>query len=316
VAIGIGLRQVQQALDRKADAVQQRFIDLSQQLDELSHEMLDVSEEERKTLKDKQKELRAEQLVIADEVNVWRTRARKVLNLPGVSTLRSYLDELLELKEDLVTPAVERALMLLDLPPEERLQQEMQKEIEAQTPAGRLIERGRTDFDLRSSDVGVRQREAVTFANKPGMAQDTAVIDEIAAAIDDPDPLVKELAVLTTIQLYRFRATRFADFEIAHDATQYLARMNHPAVVPVLIEILENPRVGYIEEGGESTQKDNSRSRMIALLRLVEWHTSEAQAALKKMKFDRDEHIIKAAERALELFPGPWAGKFNRENQG
>jgi hypothetical protein len=315
VAIGIGLRQVQQALDRKADAVQQQFIDLSDQLDNLTHEMLEAPEEDRLAIKEKQKQLRADQLVIADEVNEWRTRARKVLTQPGVSSLRAYLNELLEMQEELVTPAVERALMLLDLPPEERIQHEAEEQMEAQTPAGRLIERGRTDFDLRSSDSGVRQREAITFANKAGMAQDTSVLEEIAAAIDDPDPLVKELAVLTTIQLYRFRATRFADLELAHDATQYLARMNHPAVVPVLIEILENPRVGYMEEEGESMQKDNSRSRMVALLRLVEWHTAEAQAALKKLKFDRDPHIIKAAERALELFPGPWAGKFNREMQ-
>lgn len=313
MAIGIGLRQVQQAVDRKADAVQQQFIDLSDELDELGRQLLEAPDEERKAIKEKQEELRQRQLVIAEEVNVWRTRARKVLQQPGVSSLRALLNELLELKEELISPTVERALMLLDLPPEERLQYEAEKEVKAQTPAGRLIERARTDFDLRSSDSGVRQREAVTFSNQAGMAQDQAIIDEIAKAIEDPDPLVKELAILTTIQLYRFRANRVADLEVAHQATQYLARMNHPAVVPVLIEIVENPRVGYVEEGGETIQRDNGRSRMVAVLRLVEWHTAEAQKALKALRYDRDPHIVKAAQRALELFPGQWSGTFNRE---
>ncbi len=313
MAIGIGLRQVQQAVDRKADAVQQQFIDLSDELDELGRQMLEVSDEERKTIKEQQKELRIKQLDIAEEVNLWRTRARKVLQQPGVSSLRSFLNELIELEEELITPSVERALMLLDLPPEERLQQEVEKEVKAQTPAGRLLERARTDFDLRSSDSGVRQREAVTFANQAGRAQDQAIIDEVAAAITDPDPLVKELAILTTIQLYRFRANRLADLEAAHQAAQYLTGINHPAVIPVLIEIVENPRVGYVQEGGENVQKDNSRSRMVAVLRLVEWHTAEAQKTLKALKFDRDSHIVKAAERALELFPGQWTGKINRD---
>jgi hypothetical protein len=47
---------------------------------------------------------------------------------------------------------------------------------------------------------------------------------------------------------------------------------------------------------------------MVALLRLVEWHTAEAQAALRGRKFDRDSAIVKAAAKALELFPGDWAG--------
>jgi hypothetical protein len=47
---------------------------------------------------------------------------------------------------------------------------------------------------------------------------------------------------------------------------------------------------------------------MVALLRLVEWHTSEAQSALRGMRFDRDPHIVKTAEKALALFPGDWKG--------
>lgn len=316
MAIGIGLRQVQLAIDKKADAVQHAFIELSDELDELGHQMLEVSDEERKKLKEKQIELRKQQQVIAEEVNVWRTRARQVLQHPGVNSLRAYLQDLLELNEELVTPAVERALMLLDLPPEERLQHQPEKVVEEQTPAGRLIERARTEYDLRSSDIGFRQREAVSFANRPGTAQDETVLEEIAAAMEDPDPLVRELATLTTIQLYRFRATRSAELEVAHQAAQFLAQMKDVAVIPVLIEILQNPRVGYIEEGGETVQKDNSRSRMVALLRLVEWHTADAQKVIRTLKFDRDPHIVKAAERALELFPGQWTGSIPTDPKG
>jgi hypothetical protein len=96
--------------------------------------------------------------------------------------------------------------------------------------------------------------------------------------------------------------------EVAHQSTQYLARLNHMAVVPVLIEILETPRTGYLVENDESIETDNDRSRMIALLRLVEWHTPESQAAIKARQFDSDESIVKAAARALELFPDPWSG--------
>lgn len=315
MAIGIGLRQVQQALDRKADEIQHKFIELSDELDDLGRQLLEAEDEERKAIKEKQIQLREQQQVIAEDVNVWRTRARKVLQQPGVSTLRAFLSEMLELNEDLVTPTVERALMLLDLPPEERLQHEAEQNVEEQTPAGRLIVRARTEYDLRSSDTGVRQREAVAFSNQAGMAQDQGMIDEIAAAIDDPDPLVRELATLTTIQLYRFRANRLADLDGAHQATRFLARMNHSAVIPVLVEIVQNPRVGYVQERGEPVQKENSRSRMVALLRLVEWHTAEAQTALRALKFDQDQHIVRAAERALQLFPGPWSGPSYREKE-
>jgi len=72
--------------------------------------------------------------------------------------------------------------------------------------------------------------------------------------------------------------------------------------------------MGYIQEESETVQSSNSRSRMVALLRLVEWHTAEAQSAIRKLRFDRDEHIVKAAERALELFPGDWSGPLKRSD--
>lgn len=308
VAIGIGLRQVQDALERKAVQVQNEFIRISEELEDLGRKLLESEEEERRRIREEQQKLRVRQQEVAEEVNLWRKRAREVLRQPGVGSLRAYLDELLSLNEPLVTATVERALQLLDTPPEERGPFQEQASAKEQTPAERLLERARTEYDLRSSDPSARMREAITFANRPGMAQDDDIVHAIAEAMEDPDPLVRELATFTTIQLHRFRAMRFADLDAAHQAVQVLARINHPAVIPALIEIVEKPRIGYVQEEGQAVNKENGPSRMIALLRLVEWHTAEAQNAIRALTFDRDEHIVKAAKRALELFPGPWTG--------
>ena len=308
MAIGIGLRYVQEALERKASAVQHEFIMLSDRLQELGRQMLEADDEEKIKIRELQKDLKAEQQVIAEDVNRWRSRAREVTRQPGVSSLKACLNDLLELNEETITPAIQNALIMLETPPEERGFAEEQPILVHQTPVGRLLERSRSEFDLRASDPGMRMKEAIAFANRPGMAQEEDILVEIAAAMDDPDPLTREIAIFTAIQLFRFRAIRLADLEQAHSAVQQLAQIQHVAVVPVLIEILEQPRVGYIEEGGESIQTDTSRSRMVALLKLVEWHTAEAQLAMRKLKFDRDPHIVKAAKRALELFPEQWNG--------
>ncbi len=310
MAIGIGLRYVKEALERKASAVQQEFIQLSEQLDDLGHKIPDAEEEEKKTIREQQQVLRVEQQQIADNVNRWRTRARDVTQQSGTSSLKSYLNKLLELNEELVTPAVQNALTLMDTPPDERGFPEEQPILSQQTPVGRLLERAKSEYDLRVSDPGIRMKEAIAFANRAGVAQDEDILVEIAAAMDDPDPLARELAIFTTIQLYRFRALRLADLEQAHTAVQLLTQIQHQAIVPVLIEILEQPRAGYIQEAGESKPTDNGRSRMVALLKLVEWHTAEAQLTLQKLKYDRDSHIVKAAQRALELFPEHWNGEF------
>jgi hypothetical protein len=314
VSIGIGLRQVQEALDHKGNLVQQEFIRMSEELDELSHKIVEADGEERKALKEEQRQLRERQLLVAEKVNLWRTRSRQVLTQTGEGALRAYLEELLELGEASIVPSIEQAIRLLDTPPEERGPIDIAPDLAAQSPVQRLIERARTDFDLRSSDPGVRQREAIAFANRPGFAQDAEILEEIKAAMQDPDPLVAELATLTTIQLFRFQATRFADLDLAHEAVQYLARLNHPRVIPVLIEVAEQKRVGYVEQNGDHVERHNNRSRMVALLRLVKWHTSEAKLTIQKLCYDQDHHIAKAAERALELFPGPWTGKIPAKN--
>ena len=173
------------------------------------------------------------------------------------------------------------------------------------SPAGRLIQRARTEYDLRGSDPAPRQRNAVEFANRPGMAQDDAALAEIEAALNDPDRMVREVAALTAIQLHRFRAVRLADLDAAHDSVLRLTRLNHPAVVPALIDVLEHPRTGFVNGDEEG---NNDRSRRVALTRLVEWHTADAQHAIRRRQFDRDPQVVHVAERALELFPGEWKG--------
>jgi len=126
--------------------------------------------------------------------------------------------------------------------------------------------------------------------------------------MDDPDPLVREVAVLTAIQLHRFRALRVADLSVSHASVQRLAKLNDRAVIPVLIEIAEKPRTGYVESEQGAQDMENSRSRLVALLRLIEWHTPDAKQAVQARLFDRDDQIVRAAERALELFPGEWTG--------
>jgi len=305
---GLGLKPLQEALDRKADEVQREFIELGNRIEDIGKQLLELRGEEKQQLRKEQIALRVQQQQVAADVNLWRERARGVLTQGGRVGLRAYMEELTVLNEPSIQPAVDQILHLLDLPPDQLLAAEEEPQIVEQTPAGRLLERARVEYDIRTGDPSVRMREAIAFANRPGMAQDDSQVEEMAAAIEDADPLVRDVAILTTIQLHRFRALRVADLELAHQSTQYLARLNHMAVVPTLIEILETPRTGYLLQNDESVEADNDRSRMIALLRLVEWHTTEAQAAIKARQFDRDEGIVKAAARALELFPGPWSG--------
>ncbi len=309
----LGLRQVQDALDRKADEIQREFVALSQRLDDLGRRMLEAEGEERKKLREEQVALRQMQHALAEEVNLWRDRSRAVRHQPGEGALRRFLQELLELGEPGVEAAIKYALYLMDAPPEEleRLSR-AEESREPQTPAGRLIERARSEYDLRSGEPATRRQAAVEFSNRPGVAQDDAILAEIEAAMEDEDPIVREVAALTAIQLHRFRALRFADLDAAHKSVKRLAQFTHPEVIPVLVEILQSPRTGYLRQGDETVESDNHRSRMVALLRLVEWHTPEAKRALEARRFDRDPLIAKAAQRALELFPDPWTGPLQK----
>ncbi len=308
--IGLGIRQVEKALDSKADAIQREFIATGDELDELGRKLLEAPPDQREPIQEKQHILRERQRHLADEVNDWRDRARAVRSQPGHHSLKQYLTELREFDDPLLNPSIDHALYLIDAP-EEELEALMEQEqtTVVTTQAGRLIQRARTDFDMRRSDIGARQRAAVEFANRPGVAQKDDLVEEIEAAMDDPDAMVKETAVLTAIQLHKFRCMRVADLDMAHASVQKLAALNHMGAIPVLVEVLENPRTGFMsDEHGNTVESDNHRARMIALLRLIEWHTPETKVAVNKVQFDQNKDIAKTAKRAMELFPEDWTG--------
>jgi hypothetical protein len=308
--IGLGLRQLQEALNGKADRIQHEFVLLSEELEDVGRKLLEAEEAQRPQLRERQHEIREKQMKVANEVNVWRERARNVIQQRGSGALRAYLEEIASLEDDQVKAAAKHALYLMDAPEEELAALADQSSLKkVTTPAGRLIERARTEYDLRTGDPATRMRAAVEFANRPGVSQDDAILEEIEGAMEDPDPLVREITALTVVQLLRFRSLRLADLDASHEAVQRLAKVNHMVAIPVLIEVLNTPRTGFVARGNESAEEDNGRSRMVALLRLVEWHTPDAQYALRGLQFDRDPHIVKAAKRALELFPGDWTGR-------
>jgi len=312
--IGFGLRQLQAALNRKADEVQREFVAVSDRLEKIGRLLMEEAGEKHERLKAEQVELRSRQGVVAENVNLWRQRARDVLSQRGGTTLRAFLEELKLLEDVEVRAAVEHALYLMDAPPEEleRLAAERGRPDAARTPVGRLIQCARTERDLRGPDPAPRLRAAVEFANRPGMALDQEAIAEAESFFSDDDPIVREVATLTAIQLYRFRAMRMADLDAAHAAVQALAKIPNPGAIPVLVEIAETPRTGFVMLDGNTVETENGRSRMVALLRLVEWHTAEARQAIRARRFDRDSNIVRAANRALELFPGEWDGTLQR----
>jgi hypothetical protein len=173
---------------------------------------------------------------------------------------------------------------------------------------GRLIERARAEFDLRQADPKPRKAAAVEFVNRPGMIKDDQALAELEAALHDPDFLVQEVVTQTVIQLHRLRALRMAELDVAHASVRCLRQIDDPAVVPVFIEILRTPRTGFLSSEAGPVEADNNRSRRAALGGLVEWHTPEAQQAVRACQFDRDPQIVKLAAVALELFPGEWTG--------
>jgi HEAT repeat protein len=146
------------------------------------------------------------------------------------------------------------------------------------------------------------------------MIQNEVAIDELEDALDDPDPLVRELAILTSIHLHRARALGLADLDQAFESVKRLARIEDPAVIPALVQVVNTPRSGFTRvDSGQSDEGENSRARMVALLRLVELHTPEAKAAVHGRQTDRNKEIATAARKALDLFPGPWKGPLKRK---
>ncbi len=308
--IGQALRQLQEALNRKADAVQREFIGVGEALQALSRQISDAhSAEEAAPFLSEQASLRERQQALAAEANVWRDRARAVLRQPSEAALQAFLGELAASGEEPAREAAERARYLLSLP-EDELNRLEQTEVRARatTPAGRLLERARTEFDLRGAEPAPRQRAAVEFANRPGLAQEDEPLAELEAALGDKDAMVHDVAIQTVIQIYRFRAMRLGDLDAAHAAVERLARYKHPSAIPALVEILETPRTGFAKGEGGMVEATNRRSRAMALSCLARWHTPEAQSALRARLHDRDPYIAQASKQILDADPGTWRG--------
>ncbi|MBI5290619.1 MAG: hypothetical protein HY872_01945 [Chloroflexi bacterium] len=307
--IGQELRQLQTALNRKADVVQRDFIAVSEKLQKLGRRILEAAAADRGPLVAEQDALRATQEALGGEINLWRDRARDLLRQPEGGALEAYLRRLLALGDESVRPAVERVLYILNAPEEELAQMAQgQAESRPATPAGRLIQRARVEFDLRGHDPAPRRQAAFEFANRAGMAQNDEALAELEAALanSDADPLVQEVVTLTVIQIHRFRATHLGDLDAAHASVQRLTRLKHAAVLPVLAEILAAPRTGFIHREDEMVEGNNLASRLAALACLIEWRTAESRAAVQARQRDREPQIAQMAVRALELFPGEW----------
>jgi hypothetical protein len=163
---------------------------------------------------------------------------------------------------------------------------------------------------LRQPDPLPRNQAAAEFANRPNIAQDEAAIAEIDEATFDADKFVREVAMLTLINLHRFRALRLADLDDSYQSVVRLTRLNHPQVISSLVAIVENNRMGFTRSSpeAEAVEVNNSRLRVTALKRLIEWHTPEAKRAVESRQLDRDPDVSYLARRALEAFPGEWKG--------
>ncbi len=300
------LGQLQQALSRKADGVQHEFVALSEELHAINRRLVEARGVNEEPILAEQIALAERQQVLAAEVNVWRDQARAVMRQPDEAALRAYLATLLEgaSAEDDLREAVALVIDALDHPEEAAARR--QPRGGPATPAGRLLERARGEFDLRGSDPAPRLRAAVEFANRPGQAQNDETLAELEAALNDPDTVVAEVAALTVIQLHRFRALRLGDLDAAHVSVRRLARLKHRGVVPALLEILETPRTGYAAGQAGMEGADNLRSRLVALAALVEWRSPHVQTAVRRRQQDRDPVMSEAASRALDVFPGEW----------
>ncbi len=304
------LGPMHQALMRKADAVQREFATVSEALQALGRELVNTPRGETGPLREEQASQRQRQLALAGEINLWRERARGLLRQRDEPALQAFLVELTAAGDAGVSAAVAtlRAAdeFMREHPEEAQALLDRQRSGEVTSnPALRLLERARTEPDLRG-DPAIRQREASEFANRSGQAQNDDILAGLEPALVDPDPIVSDMAALALIQSHRFRAMRLSELDVAHISVRWLAQIKHRAAIPVLIEILETPRTGYVPGQGGLVEGSNRRSRLVALAALVEWRTHAAQHAIRARLIDRDPQMEAAAERALALFPGEW----------
>jgi hypothetical protein len=296
-------------LERKVTTVQREFTSIADQLASLRRKWVEEEESERPRILKEQEALKDKQILLADQVNVWRDRIRAIENPTGEKAMQNMLEELLGCGDVEVVEAVNRAKEIIAMDPEEKAALfNKAAAATANTPVGRLVQRAQTSYDLRSGGPRARQEAAVEFSNRSGMAQDESIIVDLEAALEDSDPVVSDLAIRTLVQILRFRAVRAAELDTGQAAVQKLVKIRNPVVIPVLIEILKNPRQGYILVDGNLQEGSNGPARLLALIALVEFRTKEAQDILRMRRYDKDPNIANAAERALEAFPGEWSG--------
>jgi hypothetical protein len=302
------LNHLYQALTHKADAVQHEFGAVGDALQALGRKLVSTPRGDTGPLREEQATLRERQLALAAEINIWRDRARAVLRQRDEAALQAYMDELAAAGDEGVAAAVAatRAADAFAVAHPEQAAALNQPQSATNNPAARLLVRARTEHDLRGDDPSARQREAVEYANRTGLAQNDEALASLEAALADPDPFVSDVAALTLIQVHRFRALRLGDLEVAHLSVRWLARSKHRAAIPVLVEILESSRSGYVPGHGGLVEGNNRRSRLVALASLVDWRTPAAQSAIRARLRDRDSQMVAAADRALVLFPGDW----------
>jgi len=303
------LRELARVLESKVNTLQREFSLIADRLAALRRKWSEVEADERPKIVKDQELLKQKQMLLAEQVNTWRDRLRAIENPSGEQAMMAAMEGLLDCGDPAVVEAVKRAKELLAMDPEEKAELFNQASAAAvNTPVGRLVERARTDYDLRNGGPIVRQRAAVEFANRSGTAQDDSILAELESAAANSDPVVADVVTRTMIQILRFRAVRSAELDTARAAVHKLVKIKDSAVVPVLIEILKNPRQGYLLVDGNLQEGSNGPSRLQALIALVEWRTGEAQDAIRTRRFDKDPTIVNAAERALEAFPGEWSG--------
>ncbi|MGD0173830.1 MAG: hypothetical protein ABSC61_05265 [Anaerolineales bacterium] len=304
------LRELAQVLDLKVSSIQKEFTSVADRLAALRRKWVEVEEPERPGIVKEQEVLREKQLLLAEQINIWRDRLRSVEMPLGEAATKASLEEMLGCGDPQVVAAVEKAKRLMAMDPEEKaILFSKVAAVSANTPVGRLMERARSSYDLRTGGPGVRQEAAVEFANRSGISQDDSVIADLEEAAQNPDAILSDVAVRTLIQILRFRAVRAAELDTVFQAVQKLVKIKNPLVIPVLIEILRTPRQGYIYVNSNLQEGSNGTSRMLALISLVEWRTREAQDAIRTRMNDRDPEIFNAAEKALQAFPGEWTGK-------
>ncbi len=138
--LGLGLRQVQDALNKKADEIQHEFVAISEQLDVLSRKILEVRGEDRAQLRAEQDGLRSKQAQLAQDVNEWRQRARAVTQQRGETGIRAYMEELKTIDDPVIAFTAQQALEMLDAPEEARARDPGRTGAVAADPGGPLAQ--------------------------------------------------------------------------------------------------------------------------------------------------------------------------------